>query len=183
MRGIAIYLEGGGQSRGTRQRLRVGMSHFLGQLKERACRKSMFWKIVACGGRDGAFHDWTKQPLNPRTPIRILLVDAEGSVFVGGGWCWRVLVARLTGVGRLRIPPLRRTTPVGTAPPGETPMIGWSCTPRPRESLVRHSRWQGPASSAPVSRSRAMPTGGRRSKPSPRFFSVGDTRLRPPSAS
>ena len=71
----------------------------------------MFWKIVVCGGRDGAFHDSTRQPLNPRTPIRILLVDAEGSVFVGGGWCWRVLAARLTGVGRLRIRLLRRTTP------------------------------------------------------------------------
>ena len=83
MRGIAVYLEGGGQSRGTKQRLRVGMGHFLGQLKERARTKSMFWKIVVCGGRDGAFQQWIKQPLNPRYPIRILLVDAEGPVSGG----------------------------------------------------------------------------------------------------
>ena len=43
----------------------------------------MFWKIVVCGGRDGAFQQWTKQPLNPRYPIRILLVDAEGPVSGG----------------------------------------------------------------------------------------------------
>ena len=45
---------------------------------------------------------------------------------------------------------------------------------------VRHSRRQSAASSALVSRSRAMPTGGRRSKPSPRFFALGTTRFPPP---
>ena len=43
----------------------------------------MFWKIVVCGGRDQAFHHWTKQPLDARYPIRILLVDAEGPVSGG----------------------------------------------------------------------------------------------------
>ena len=43
----------------------------------------MFWKIVVCGGRDRAFRDWTKQPLDARYPIRILLVDAEGPVAGG----------------------------------------------------------------------------------------------------
>ena len=46
---------------------------------------------------------------------------------------------------------------------------------------VRHSRRQSAASSALVSRSRAMPTGGRRSKPSPRFFALGTTRFSPPA--
>ena len=45
---------------------------------------------------------------------------------------------------------------------------------------VRHSRRQSAASSALVSRSRAMPTRGRRSKPSPRFFALGTTRFPPP---
>ena len=44
----------------------------------------MFWKIVVCGGRDRAFRDWTKQPLDARYPIRILLVDAEGPVSAWG---------------------------------------------------------------------------------------------------
>ena len=45
---------------------------------------------------------------------------------------------------------------------------------------LRHSRWQGAASSALVSRSRAMPVGDRRSKPSPRFSTIGGTRFRSP---
>ena len=44
---------------------------------------------------------------------------------------------------------------------------------------VRSVRSHGAASSELVSRSRAMPTGGRRSKPSPRFFLVGSTRFSP----
>ena len=44
--------------------------------------------------------------------------------------------------------------------------------------VVRPSRCHGAASSALVSRSRAMPAGDRRSKPSPRFFAVGDARSR-----
>ena len=41
-----------------------------------------------------------------------------------------------------------------------------------------HSRWRGAASSVRVSRSRAMPVRGRRSKPSARFCSVGDAWVR-----
>ena len=55
--------------------------------------------------------------------------------------------------------------------------------PPPRKRarpLPRHSRRQSAASSALVSRSRALPTGGRRSKPSPRFFALGTTRFPPP---
>ena len=47
-----------------------------------------------------------------------------------------------------------------------------------RSRRVRHSRWQGAVLSALVSRSRAMPVGDRRSRPSPRFFAVGDARSR-----
>ena len=43
---------------------------------------------------------------------------------------------------------------------------------------VRRSSRDGAASSALVSRSRAMPAGGRRSKPSPRSFSAGVARFR-----
>ena len=43
-------------------------------------------------------------------------------------------------------------------------MIGSACTPRRHKKVVRQSRWHGGASSALVSRSRAVPTGGRRSR-------------------
>ena len=53
-------------------------------------------------------------------------------------------------------------------PPGETHMIGSARSPRPHERVVRHSRWQGPASSARVSRSRACrPEVGVPSRPRP----------------
>ena len=47
--------------------------------------------------------------------------------------------------------------------------------------MARHSRWPGAASSAPVSRSRAMPTRGRRSKPSPPLSALKFKRRREPS--
>ena len=59
--------------------------------------------------------------------------------------------------------------------PGETYMIGSARSPRWHEEVVRPSRWQGRTSLAQVSRSRAMPTGGRRSKRFPRFLRVGDS--------
>ena len=80
MTGIAIYLEGGGQGRDTKRRLRIGMDRFLRELKEQARRKSMHWKVVACGGRDQAFRRWSRGPATARYPVRILLVDAEGPV-------------------------------------------------------------------------------------------------------
>ena len=46
-------------------------------------------------------------------------------------------------------------------PPGETPMIGSAGHPARMKKAVRHSRWPGPASSPQVSRSRAIPAGGR----------------------
>ena len=46
---------------------------------------------------------------------------------------------------------------------------------------LSHARWQGAASPPLVSRSRAMPAGGRRSKPSPRSFSFGSTRFGGPA--
>ena len=78
-------------------------------------------------------------------------------------------------------------------------MIGSSCTPARHEKgaapgrgsgerawhpvlgQVRHSRWHGAVSWALVSRSRAVPAGGRRSKPSPRFFAIGGTPFRGPA--
>ena len=54
------------------------------------------------------------------------------------------------------------------APAGRTLMIGSSCTPSPVMKKTRPSPWHGAESSPLVSRSRAMPTGSRRSLPTPR---------------
>ena len=57
---------------------------------------------------------------------------------------------------------------------------GLGATAFSQQEVVCHLRWQGVASSAMVSRSRAMPVGDRRSKLSPRSFSFGSTRFRGP---
>ena len=83
MRGIAVYLEGGGPGPDTREALRRGMDGFLGDLRTRARAREMNWKLVACGGRDEAFAAWNSPTADTRYPIRLLLVDSEGPVSSG----------------------------------------------------------------------------------------------------
>ena len=104
---------------------------------------------------------------------------------VGGRWTilpWREfldLVGRDPLIGRaVRRGRAGRLPPLPGAHLGETHMIGSARSPRPHEEVVRRSRWQGPASSAQVSRSRAMPVGDRRSM-SPRSCSLGTPVSRP----
>jgi Domain of unknown function (DUF4276) len=78
--GVAIYLEGGGESKEGKAALRLGMSGFLGALRDAARGKSLHWKVVPCGGRDeahGAF--WNAARTSTET-INLLLVDSEGPV-------------------------------------------------------------------------------------------------------
>ena len=70
----------------------------------------------------------------------------------------------------------RPVLPAGARRPADK--VGEGGAPTGRR--VRNSAWDGAASSAQVSRSRAMPAGGRRSKPSPRFFSLSEVRFRAP---
>ena len=71
---------------------------------------------------------------------------------------------------------VRRLRTVGLGPPDRVRLR----TP-PIMKKPRPSPWHGATSSALVSRSRAMPAGGRRSKPSPRFFTIDGTRFRGPA--
>ena len=78
MTGIAIYMEGGGDSRDGRAALRVGMDALLKPLKDLAQRERMRWRLVACGGRDAAFRAFRNA--NHDDTIAALLVDSEGPV-------------------------------------------------------------------------------------------------------
>ena len=80
MSGIAIYMEGGGDSASTRAQLRSGMDQFLSELKNLARAKAMRWKLVPVGGRDQAFKQFLSHPNDPDYPIRVLLVDAEAAL-------------------------------------------------------------------------------------------------------
>ena len=79
MNGIAIYMEGGGDSRDGKAALRSGMDALLKPLKEIARRGRLRWRVVACGGRDAAFKAF-RNAANGDDTIVALLVDSEGPV-------------------------------------------------------------------------------------------------------
>ena len=79
MTGIAIYMEGGGDSHDGRAALRVGMDALLKPLKDIAQRERMRWRLIACGGRDAAFKAFRNAAKDDDT-IVALLVDSEGPV-------------------------------------------------------------------------------------------------------
>ena len=78
MKGIAIYMEGGGSGSG-KEALRRGMDALLKPLKAIAQRKRVHWKLVACGSRDAAFKAF-RNAANSDDTIAVLLVDSEGPV-------------------------------------------------------------------------------------------------------
>ena len=79
MSGIAIYMEGGGDSRDGRAALRIGMDALLKPLKEIAQRNRLRWRLIACGGRDATFKAF-RNAANGNDTIAALLVDSESPV-------------------------------------------------------------------------------------------------------
>ena len=80
MSGVAIYMEGGGDGKGTRAALRIGMDVLLQSLKDAARARALHWKLVPCGRRDEAFRRFRDAAGNGDNAIVVLLVDAEGPV-------------------------------------------------------------------------------------------------------
>ena len=80
MSGVAIYMEGGGNTASTKAMLRQGMDAFLTELKNLAREKAWNWKLVCCGGRNQAFNSFLNARRDSEATIVVLLVDAEGPV-------------------------------------------------------------------------------------------------------
>jgi Domain of unknown function (DUF4276) len=80
MKGIAIYVEGGGQTANTKADFRQGMTAFLRDLKSKAEENRVGFKLVACGGRTETYRLFSRSPADPRYPVRLLLVDSEGPI-------------------------------------------------------------------------------------------------------
>jgi hypothetical protein len=79
--GIAIYIEGGGDSTSGKAQLRLGFDALLEPQKTAARARKMHWKLVLCGGRNAtfdAFQHATETSMSEE--IVVLLVDAEGPV-------------------------------------------------------------------------------------------------------
>lgn len=81
MKGITIFMEGGGRGQGGRAKLRQGMDAFLGSLKQTARRKKLRWKLVCCGPRGEAYRRFRSTVLSSGPgDTSILLVDSEDRV-------------------------------------------------------------------------------------------------------
>ena len=80
MSGVAIYMEGGGDSNNTKSEIRVGMNEFLVELKEAARKKCWNWKLVCCGSRGEAYKAYCNARNSNDHSIVFLLVDSEDPV-------------------------------------------------------------------------------------------------------
>jgi hypothetical protein len=80
LRGIAIYLEGGGDSAEQKARLRQGMGDFLSTLRDLARARRLGWKVVACGGRNAAHDAFAHAVTTEPDTFCVLLVDSEDQV-------------------------------------------------------------------------------------------------------
>jgi hypothetical protein len=77
---VRIYVEGGGNTRATRSRLREGFHGFFTMLRELARQKRIRWDVIPSGSRKDAFDDFlTALRLHPDSWV-VLLVDSEDAV-------------------------------------------------------------------------------------------------------
>ena len=83
MKGIAIYMEGGGEKQGGKIELRRGMNSFLETLRDAARSKELHWKLVPCGNRNAAFQAFRNAVSTRKDFFVVLLVDAEAPASTG----------------------------------------------------------------------------------------------------
>jgi len=74
---IAVYMEGGGDSKEGKARLRQGMSEFLRKV---VSQKKPGWKVFTCGSRNDAHDAFLNTKKTSPETFSMLLVDSEGPV-------------------------------------------------------------------------------------------------------
>ena len=80
VRGITIFMEGGGSALGSAA-IRQGMGEFLTSARTAARTKGITWNLVPCGSREGAFARFRDAVVQARGSMaHIILVDAEAAV-------------------------------------------------------------------------------------------------------
>ena len=80
MKGLRIYVEGGGDSRRQKATLRTGFREFLKPLRDAARARRVRWDVILCGSRQAAYDDYRTALRTHPDSINLLLVDAEGPV-------------------------------------------------------------------------------------------------------
>lgn len=83
MTGIAIYVEGGGETRDLQVGMRQGFDGLLRKQKEAARLKRMTWKVVPEGGREQTYRAFCNAVHKSPENINVLLVDAEEPLHLG----------------------------------------------------------------------------------------------------
>jgi hypothetical protein len=77
---ILIYIEGGGDTRKTKDPLTKGFRDFLKELFELADKKRFKMRLILCGGRKEAFDDFEMAMIADPTAFNVLLIDSEAPV-------------------------------------------------------------------------------------------------------
>lgn len=77
MSGLAVYMEGGGETAEAKAAIRQGMAEFLCVMRESARRKRWHWKVVPCGSRLHAKEAFLNARNKEPDTHAVLLVDAE----------------------------------------------------------------------------------------------------------
>ena len=80
MRGIRVYVEGGGDSRATKAEIRRGFGGFLRSLREAARQRRLRWDVIACGSRGPALAAFRRACDDHPDAFNVLLVDSESPV-------------------------------------------------------------------------------------------------------
>ena len=81
MKGVTIYMEGGGSGPAGKAALRQGMDAFLRQVKDAARRKAIRWKLVVCGSQQETYRRFEHAAQQAgRNEESILLMDADTPV-------------------------------------------------------------------------------------------------------
>ncbi|MDA8387308.1 MAG: DUF4276 family protein [Nitrospiraceae bacterium] len=80
MKGIAIYVEGGGDNVHQKAELRRGLDMLLKSQKDAARTKKMRWKLVPCGSRGAAYDAFMNSLHSDDAFINVLLIDSEEGI-------------------------------------------------------------------------------------------------------
>jgi len=80
LKGIEIYVEGGGTSAATKATLRKGMSEFLKELRGLRGPRALQFKVIPCGSRGETLDAFRNGLESDPERLHILLVDSEDVV-------------------------------------------------------------------------------------------------------
>ena len=74
-REIRLYVEGGGNQKDTKGRLRTAFGTFFKEIKDRARSDRTPWTITVCGGRSATFDNFRLAMRSHPDAFNVLLVD------------------------------------------------------------------------------------------------------------